>query len=81
VSIGVIKWIELIILDPSYFKLNTDDCPIHLIFLDEIAQNHKILHDRILTLLIKLFRNNFSDLDYVIQVSACTIIQHQKQNP
>ena len=65
----MIKWIELIILDPSYFKLNTDDCPIHLILLDEIVQNHKILHDRVLILLIKLFQNNFADLDYVIQVN------------
>lgn len=68
VSVGIIKWIEYIILDPSYFKLNTDDCPIHLILLDEIIQNQKILHDRILKLLIKLFQNNFPDLDYVFQI-------------
>lgn len=68
VSIGIIKWIELIILDPSYFKLNTDDCPIHLILLDEIIQHQKILHDRVLNLLIKLFLNNFPDLDYVFQI-------------
>jgi negative elongation factor C/D len=68
VSIGIIKWIELIILDPSYFKLNTDDCPIHLILLDEIIQNQKLLHDRVLNLLIKLFKNSFPDLDNLFQV-------------
>ncbi len=68
VSIGIIKWIELIIMDPSYFKLNTDDCPIHLILLDEIVQNQKLLHDRILILLMKLFQNNFPDLDNLFQV-------------
>ncbi len=69
VSIGIIKWIEWIITDPSYFKLNTDSCPIHLIFLDEIVLNQKILHDRVMHLLIKLFHFNFPDLDYVFQVT------------
>lgn len=64
------KWIELIILDQSYFKLNTDGSPIHLIILDEIVQNHKLLHDKVLNLLIKLFQTSFTDLDNLVQVIA-----------
>jgi negative elongation factor C/D len=59
----------LIILDQSYFKLNTDGCPIHLILLDEILQNHKLLHDKVLNLLIKLFQTSFTDLDNLVQVN------------
>jgi negative elongation factor C/D len=69
VAIGIIKWVELIILDPSYFKLNTDGSPMHLVLLDEIVQNHSILHDRVLSLLIKLFLTSFPDLDNLIQVN------------
>jgi negative elongation factor C/D len=68
VAIGILKWVELLILDPSYFKLNTDGSPIHLIILDEIVQNHQVLHDRVLSLLIKLFLTSFPDLDNLIQV-------------
>lgn len=68
VSIGVMRWIELIILDPSYFKLNTDGSPIHLILLDEIVHNQRLLHDKILNLLIKLFQTSFTDLDNLVQI-------------
>ncbi|CAF1011756.1 unnamed protein product [Brachionus calyciflorus] len=68
VAIGVLKWVELIIIDPSYFKLNTDGSPIHLILLDEIAQLHPLLHSRIFTLLNRLFLENFADLDNLVQI-------------
>ena len=71
VAIGVIKWIELIILDQSYFKLNTDGSPIHLIILDDIVQNHSLLHERVLGLLTRLFMTNFADLDNLVQVYEC----------
>jgi negative elongation factor C/D len=69
VAIGVIKWIELIISDQSYFKLNTDGSPIHLIILDDIVQNHSLLHERVLGLLTRLFLTNFNDLDNLVQVN------------
>ena len=55
-------------MDPSYFKINTDGSPMHLILLDEIAQTHTLLHDRILSLLTKLFQTTFTDLDNLVQV-------------
>lgn len=68
VAIGVLRWVELIIVDPSYFKLNTDGSPIHLIMLDEIVQIHPLMHKRVFTLLNKLFLTSFTDLDNLIQV-------------
>ena len=67
-AIGVIKWIEMIILDPSYFKLNTDGSPIHLIILDDIVQSHSLLHDRVFGVLTRLFLANFTDLDNLVQI-------------
>jgi negative elongation factor C/D len=43
---------------------------MHLVLLDEIVQNHSILHDRVLNLLIKLFLTSFPDLDNLIQVNS-----------
>ena len=36
VSMGVLKWVECTVMEPSYFKLNTDHTPLHLILLDEV---------------------------------------------
>ncbi len=68
VSIGIIKWIELTILDPGYFKINTDASPTHLFLLDEIVNCHALLHDRVLNLLTKIFETNFNELDHLVQV-------------
>ena len=65
------KWIELTILDPSYFKINSDSSPIHLFILDEIVNFHSIQHDRVLNLLVNVFEYNFCDLDHLIQVRVC----------
>jgi negative elongation factor C/D len=62
------KWIELTILDPGYFKINTDASPVHLLILDEIVNVHQQLHDRVLNLLIKIFETNFHELDHLLQL-------------
>nr|AAA28932.1 potential zinc-finger domains centered at aa 135 and aa 364; 43 kDa protein; putative [Drosophila melanogaster] len=40
VGVGVIRWIENVVMEPSYFKLSTDSCPTHLAVLDEVAAVH-----------------------------------------
>jgi len=67
-SVGILKWIELTILDPGYFKINTDSSPVHLLILDEIVNVHQQLHDRVLNLLIKIFETNFHELDHLLQL-------------
>lgn len=63
VGLGVIKWIDKIVSDPSYFKLNTAIRPIHLAILDEVAENHATFHQEILTLLINLFETVQSEME------------------
>ena len=36
VAMGVLKWIDYTVLDKSYFKLNTEQTPLHLVLLDEV---------------------------------------------
>ena len=33
---GVLRWVDYIVSDKSYFKLNTDHTPLHLVLVDEV---------------------------------------------
>lgn len=68
VGVGVIRWIENTVTEPSYFKLSTDSCPTHLAILDEVAAVHCTLHQQILTLLIRLFESKQDELEILVQL-------------
>ena len=34
---GVRRWVDSTVSDKSYFKLNTDHTPLHLVLLDEVG--------------------------------------------
>ena len=36
VAMGVLRWVDYTVSDKSYFKLNTDHTPLHLVLLDEV---------------------------------------------
>lgn len=69
VGVGVIRWIENTVTEPSYFKLSTDSCPPHLAILDEVANQHPSLHNQILHLLIRIFESKQDELEILVQVS------------
>ena len=33
---GVLKWVDYTVSEASYFKLNTDHTPLHLVMVDEV---------------------------------------------
>ncbi|XP_063704587.1 negative elongation factor D [Culicoides brevitarsis] len=68
VAVGVIRWVENTVTEPSYFKLCTDSCPVHLVILDEVATLHTSLHDQILQLIIKLFESKQDELEILVQL-------------
>ncbi|XP_045193962.1 negative elongation factor D-like [Mercenaria mercenaria] len=68
IAIGVLAWVDEILSDKSYFKLNTDHTPLHLVLVDEIVTNHLLLHQKALDLLIRLFESNFDELDVLVQL-------------
>lgn len=68
VAVGVIRWVENTVTEPSYFKLCTDSCPVHLVILDEVATLHTSLQDQILQLIIKLFESKQDELEILVQL-------------
>lgn len=68
VGVGVIRWVENTVTEPSYFKLSTDNCPPHLAVLDEVATVHSSLHGQILRLLIQLFESKQDELEILVQL-------------
>ncbi|XP_055682586.1 negative elongation factor D [Lutzomyia longipalpis] len=68
VGVGVIRWVENTVTEPSYFKLSTDSCPPHLALLDEVATVHSSLHPQILRLLIRLFESKQDELEILVQL-------------
>uniref|UniRef100_A0A8C4R300 Negative elongation factor complex member C/D n=1 Tax=Eptatretus burgeri TaxID=7764 RepID=A0A8C4R300_EPTBU len=36
VAVGVLRWVDWTVSEPSYFKLQTDHTPVHLALLDEV---------------------------------------------
>uniref|UniRef100_H2ZKV4 Negative elongation factor C/D n=1 Tax=Ciona savignyi TaxID=51511 RepID=H2ZKV4_CIOSA len=68
VATGVLKWVEQIVSDSTYFEKQMDHTPLHLLLLDEIVSCHVLLHQEVLKLLINLFELAFSDLDTLVQL-------------
>lgn len=68
VSIGIIRWVECTVMEPSYFKLCTEHTPTHLALLDEVVACHPLLHLTILRIFIILFESKQYDLDVLVQV-------------
>lgn len=69
VSVGVIRWVECTVTEPSYFKLCTEHCPVHLALLDEVVVCHSLLHTKILNLLVHLFESKQDELEILVQVN------------
>jgi negative elongation factor C/D len=68
VSVGVIRWVECTVTEPSYFKLCTEHCPIHLALLDEVVACHNLLHPKVLQLFIQLFESKQDELEILVQL-------------
>ena len=68
VSMGVFRWVEATVLEPSYFKLSTEHTPVHLALLDEVAAVNPLLHSNILDLLVRLFESRQDELEILVQL-------------
>jgi hypothetical protein len=73
VSVGVVRWVESTVTEPSYFKLCTEHTPIHLALLDEVVTCHILLHPKVLQLLIQLFESKQDELEILVQVRVYPI--------
>lgn len=68
VSVGLIRWVECTVTEPSYFKLCTEHCPLHLALLDEVVSCNPLLHPKVLRLLVQLFESKQDELEILVQV-------------
>ncbi|CAH0383645.1 unnamed protein product [Bemisia tabaci] len=68
VSVGVVRWVECTVTEPSYFKLCTEHTPIHLALLDEVVSCHSLLHHTVLKLFIQLFESKQDELEILVQL-------------
>lgn len=68
VAVGVLRWVDYTVSDSSYFNLTTEHTPLHLALIDEIAECHPLLHQRILQLLVRLFEKPLPELEILVQL-------------
>lgn len=80
VGVGIIRWVEITVTEPSYFKLSTDICPPHMALLDEVATVHTSLHPQILSLLIRLFESKQDELEILVQLDMRKMILDRMVN-
>ncbi|XP_074034316.1 negative elongation factor complex member TH1 [Leptinotarsa decemlineata] len=80
VSIGIIRWVECTVTEPSYFKLCTEHTPIHLALLDEVVTLHPLLHNQVLDLLIRLFESKQDDLEILVQLEMRKMVLDRMVN-
>ncbi|KAF7278470.1 negative elongation factor complex member TH1 [Rhynchophorus ferrugineus] len=80
VSLGVIRWVECTVTEPSYFKLSTEHTPIHLALLDEVVTSHTLLHNQVLDLLIRLFESKQDELEILVQLEMRKMVLDRMVN-
>ncbi|XP_078330044.1 negative elongation factor D-like isoform X3 [Crassostrea virginica] len=68
IAFGVLRWVDYTVSDSSYFKLNTDQTPLHLVLIDEIVTNHVLLHQPALDLFVRVFESSFEDLEVLFRL-------------
>lgn len=80
VSVGVVRWVEYTVTEPSYFKLNIEHCPIHLAMLDEVVTCHPLLHPKVLELLVQLFESKQDELEILVQLEMRKMVLDRMVN-
>ncbi|XP_014242480.1 negative elongation factor D [Cimex lectularius] len=80
VSIGIVRWVEYTVMEPSYFKLSTEHTPIHLALLDEVVTNHPLLHHTVLSLFIRLFESKQDELEILVQLEMKKMLLERMVN-
>lgn len=68
VSVGIIRWVEFVVTEPTFFSLSTDYCPVQLALLDEVVTCHPLLHNQVLQLYIRLFEQRYDSLEILAQL-------------
>jgi len=80
VAVGIVRWVECTVTEPSYFKLSTEHCPLHMAMLDEVVNLHTLLHNQVLDLLIRLFESKQDELEILVQLEMRKMVLDRMVN-
>lgn len=90
VSMGVVRWVEHMLTDSTFFEEAAESSSLFLVILDEATSCHTLQHPHILELLKKLIEGSYPTLEVSVQVSlhddcmyskgccqsTCTVVAH-----
>ena len=74
VAYGIVYWVKHVVSEPSFFKLNTEQTPLHLALLDEVTACHTNFHNMVLELYISIFEAQYDELEVLAQLGLKKMI-------
>jgi negative elongation factor C/D len=74
VSMGVFRWVESTVTDPSFFEVSAETSSLFLVLLDEIATYHHLQHQHILVLLQRLLEASYPSLEVQMNELKMTLL-------
>lgn len=74
VAYGIVYWVKQVVNEASFFKLNTEQTPLHLALLDEVTSCHPTFHNIVLDLYIHIFESQHDDMEVLAQLELKKMI-------
>jgi negative elongation factor C/D len=71
---GVFRWVESTVTDPSFFEVSAETSSLFLVLLDEIATYHHLQHQHILVLLQRLLEASYPSLEVQMNELKMTLL-------
>ncbi len=69
VSMGVVRWVEHMLTNSTFFEEAAESSSLFLVLLDEATSCHPLQHPHILQLLKKLIEGSYPTLEVSVQVN------------
>lgn len=70
VSMGVLRWLESTLIEPSFFEVSAETSSLFLVLVDEIASLNPLQHSFVLDLLKRLLEMTHPSMEVHVQVQA-----------
>ena len=70
VSMGVVRWVEHMLTDSTFFEEAAESSSLFLVLLDEATSCHSLQHPHVLELLERLIEGSYPMLEVSVQVSG-----------
>jgi negative elongation factor C/D len=70
VSMGVVRWVEHMLTDSTFFEEAAESSSLFLVLLDEATSCHSLQHPHVLELLERLIEGSYPTLEVSVQVTS-----------